>query len=68
MVGLQGALVHTLWVSPFTGLLASLCTLLVPVNSLTSHFDREEGVCMAIVGHGLSHGGTHVTSSLDPKE
>ena len=46
----------TVQVSPLRGLPGSLWTLLTHVESLTSHFDREDGVCMGIMGVGLSHG------------
>ncbi|KAF8239493.1 hypothetical protein L208DRAFT_1385943, partial [Tricholoma matsutake] len=40
----RGWWVLTRQVSPFWGLLASLCTLLACVNSLTSHLNGEEGI------------------------
>ena len=51
MQGLGGVL--TVWVSPSRGLPGSLWTLLTHVESLTSHFDREEGFAWAswVLGH-----------------
>jgi hypothetical protein len=37
---------------PLHGSPASLRTLLVPVHSLTSRFDGEEGVCAAVLRRG----------------
>jgi hypothetical protein len=54
----RDALVRTLLVSPFTGLPASLCSQVAPMDSLASSLEREERVCMAAIGPGLSRGGT----------
>ena len=55
VAGMQGSGgVLTMWVSPSRGLPGSLWTLLTRVESLTSHFDGEEGFCMGIVGVGSS--------------
>ena len=68
--GLQGELVRAMRVSPSTGLRAPLCTLLVPINSLTSRFDREEGLCAAarpLLGVDCLAVALIVTGNSDPE-
>jgi hypothetical protein len=56
------------WVFHLLGLPVSLVALLTPIDTLTSHCDGEEGVCVGVVGCGFVSCPSVITSRLEPRK